>query len=460
MRSIYSVMSLPPEILCLVFGSLEKPVLVNVRLVCKSFEEAASPFLFDQVYVSHTRADLETARLTVLRFGRYVRTLAFTPTYLEYDMHYFRNVTQGYGLYHVSGENEPAKCRDQHLEQAWNRYSGQRDEWREVEESGELVGYLCIILGKMPRLQTIKIRACSVFQHTSGESLKSPKLGSACSPHMCPLHDVIFEPAIDCLTNGTRAWHSLILALSITKACVKSFISEVSEDRCCIRPISCSAFNMLQARGLHVEQSFRSLIELRLNLTRYDYEIKTYSRDADTQANLAEILAIAINLEHLQLEFDNESKLFGNILGVCRLTKLRSLELSSIISTEDQLVGFLQSSPGLEILKLKKHNLTQGLWEHVAHRIKNSLHLHMVHLDNLLGGIPLSWDGFNLDQWWNPFNPEIYRDVDDFFLRDGENPFTKKAFERRRGRSIPYLVSILQFSLCLKAGYLQSKQLH
>lgn len=129
-------MSLPPEILCLVFEFLEKTALVNVRLVYKSFEEAASPFLFDQVYVSHTRADLEIARLTVLRFGRYVRTLAFTPSYLEYDMHYFRA-----SISYTFGDIEAAKCFDQHLEHAWNRYIGQRDEWREVDESGELVGY-------------------------------------------------------------------------------------------------------------------------------------------------------------------------------------------------------------------------------------------------------------------------------------------------------------------------------
>lgn len=70
-------MTLPPEILGHFFRHLEKPTLFNVRLVCKSFEETASPLLFDQVYISSFRTDLEVANLTVLRFDRYVRTLVF-----------------------------------------------------------------------------------------------------------------------------------------------------------------------------------------------------------------------------------------------------------------------------------------------------------------------------------------------------------------------------------------------
>ena len=57
--------------------ALERIALFNVRLVCKSFEQAANPLLFDQVYVSNTRADLKIANLTVLCFGRYIRTLVF-----------------------------------------------------------------------------------------------------------------------------------------------------------------------------------------------------------------------------------------------------------------------------------------------------------------------------------------------------------------------------------------------
>lgn len=297
----------------------------------------------------------------------------------------------------------------------------------------------------MPRLQMIKIRACSDFHSEPG---------SACSRPVCTLHKKQFSigSANSCLTNGTRAWRSLILALSITKVCVKNLASDDSRGHW---PVSCSAFDTLQARGLHVEHSFGCLIELRLNLTGYEYETRTFARHADRQANLAKILAGATNLEHLQLEFDDGMNQFGNILRVCRFTKLRSLELSSIISTENQLVGFLQFSPGLEVLKLGSCDLTQGLWEHVARRIKKSLKLHIVQLDNLWGGIPLSWG--ELELWWDS---EILRDVDDFFLRDGENPFTKGSFERRAERSIPNIVSILQLSPCLKACHLQSKQPH
>ena len=416
-------MRLPFEIWRLIFGSLDKRYLSNVRLVCKSFEEAASPFVFNEVYVSYTRAELEIANLTVRRFGQYIRTLIFSPTYLVYTLDNFHaGISWRSNLLDI----EPSECFNQHLEHAWNRYSGQRDEWREVDESGELVGHLCFLLGKMPRFQTIKITACPIFRCTSRESLKLSEPKLVCPEPGCKLHKNFFDvgPGIGCLTNGKRAWHSLMLALSITKSCVKNLISDHS---CGEWPICCNVLDMSQARAVQFGESFGRLIKLRLDLNEYDDEARSSTSDGYTQGNLAKILASATNLEQLQLEFQDEDKepRFERILGDCKFPKLKSLELSYIKSTEEEIVSFLGSSPGLENLKLHYHYLRLGLWEHVAHRIKKFLQLSSVTLDVMGGEI----EAFEEDDWAFMMSDQF---VDNFFLRNGKNPFTKDALELRK----------------------------
>ena len=46
--------------------SLETSALFNVRLVCKSCEEASDPFPFEQIYISNLKADLEVANTTLV----------------------------------------------------------------------------------------------------------------------------------------------------------------------------------------------------------------------------------------------------------------------------------------------------------------------------------------------------------------------------------------------------------
>lgn len=118
-------MRLPPEFLGFVFGSLERIALerialerialFNVRLVCKSFEQAANPLLFDQVYVSNTRADLKIANLTVLCFGRYIRTLVFRS---QINLHGVRfGQLPNFGTFEIYLRSiEPPECFNQHLE--------------------------------------------------------------------------------------------------------------------------------------------------------------------------------------------------------------------------------------------------------------------------------------------------------------------------------------------------------
>lgn len=101
---------------------------------------------------------------------------------------------------------------------------------------------------------------------------------------------------------------------------------------------------------------------------------------------LAKVLAAACNLSQLQINGVHciGSRLFETIFTGCRFPKLNSLDLSYISFTEKQLVGLLGSSPGLQTLALYQIWLRQGLWERVAHWIKQCLQLHSVYFEALL----------------------------------------------------------------------------
>lgn len=420
------MMTLPPEILGHCFRNLEKPTLFNVRLVSKSFEEAASPFLFDQVYISSFRTDLEVANLTVLRFGRYVRTLVFASHYLNYALDEFRwSLRQKF----YSDDINPPESFNLHLENACDRYIGRYAEWRDVNRSGELLDRLCFFLGKMPRLETIKIGTSPPFGYHSRESLSFPETESASSRPVRILYNEALKPHFlphlyVSIAYVTSAWRSLMHALSITKIYVKQIALHNPRG---ILPTSYEAFEMLQAQDLDLGESFRCLTTLRLTLGGWE---KESTRDAaGILEDLANVLAAASNLSQLQLDgnYGIGSPLFETIFTGCRFPKLNSLDLSYISLTEEQLVGLLGSSPGLQTLVLYQVFLRQGLWERVVRWIKQSLQLHSVNFEELLGGEPHPFVGDEA-AFVDP------NDVKDFILRNGENPYTKGALEQIMSR--------------------------
>ena len=73
---------------------------------------------------------------------------------------------------------------------------------------------------------------------------------------------------------------------------------------------------------------------------------------------------------------------------------------------------------GIEKLELHFYDLSEGLWEELVERIKK-----LLDLKTLVGpGLP---EPFDYVEYWDNGNV-----VEDFFLRNGVNPFTKEALER------------------------------
>lgn len=131
-------MQLSPEILGFVVESFDKWDCMECRLVCKSFDQAVVPHLFDRLYPSDKRAHLKIAELVVQRFGRHIRTLKFSSTHYEdpnsesfQDSMRKRNEDQS--------KYRSIDCFTQHEEYAWKRYIERRAERQDLNESGELL---------------------------------------------------------------------------------------------------------------------------------------------------------------------------------------------------------------------------------------------------------------------------------------------------------------------------------
>lgn len=148
----------------------------------------------------------------------------------------------------------------------------------------------------------------------------------------------------------------------------------------------------------------------------------------------------ANDLEQLEIStgYDDESPAheefgtrFQASLKGFTFPKLQSLILSSIESTEDELIEFLTASPTIGKLELCSYDLTWGSWEHLVERIKAVLRLKTVSIPEASGGLPELF--FHVDDWSDK------NIMEDYFFRNGANPFTKEALEKKYAES-PFLV--------------------
>lgn len=144
---------LPPELLSLVCSYATKPTLKAMRHVCKSHEQAASPYLFDQIFLSNNAADMRIAKLFAIRFKHYIRTLVFSSNYYkdldEDDFH------DEFHYYEGIGEDEDIEAEIAHVEYAYELHLHTRKMQKETFRSGKCPAYLSFVLTNSPNLKKI-----------------------------------------------------------------------------------------------------------------------------------------------------------------------------------------------------------------------------------------------------------------------------------------------------------------
>ena len=62
-----------------------KRELKTLRRVCKSFDAAAVPLLFDRIFLIARYAELEVASLVAARFGPFIKTLMLPSERYEFN---------------------------------------------------------------------------------------------------------------------------------------------------------------------------------------------------------------------------------------------------------------------------------------------------------------------------------------------------------------------------------------
>ena len=130
-------MDMPLEVLSLSLCRLEKSDLMSVRLVSKAFERAAVPFLFDEVYFSTNRVDIELAQLIISHFNAYIKMIVFSLfCWHEMDRHEFKRQISYQAKSKFDLKN---KLLAKHLTVGWDDYADCEKNSRKCSRGLELL---------------------------------------------------------------------------------------------------------------------------------------------------------------------------------------------------------------------------------------------------------------------------------------------------------------------------------
>lgn len=417
-------MYFPPEILSAILCDQPRIELKKARLVCKAFDAAAVPLLFDEIFVAVRYADIERSNLLASRFGPFVKTLIFYSEYLEPEKSYF-------------------ECPMADTDLATIYYTScckLRAEQTELLNGGEFYGHLCSLLLVLSSLQKVIITNVCRAQ---GLCWCHQAYFDGCTRTFNPWSDMVypalkslrpapdhncFESINDLERMRSNAWPEVLHALFTSgKTNVKEIVTEVGDGFSGLAP---SAFCMTPRQRFCAAKVLPNLASLHLHL---DVNFIHDSLDGlYLEGVIAGTLSGAINLESLTIEMignnmhlDEEDQdtcmTFESILGGCKMPRLVTFRLSNLTITETGMTAFLQESLGIRHMSLDQVNMISGSWENMFQTIKDTLALESYQSGSLYGGVTVA--GF---EHWKYQSDRL---IDKFLFGDGPNPFRKAALE-------------------------------
>ena len=427
-------MYLPLELRNLIFQDLTKAELKVTRLVCKSFDQAAIPFLFDEVFVAARHSDLEIADLIASRFGAYLKTITLSVVgYKSMSKKDFRRQVQPDRVIERFGvrPKKPLERFNAHSDYAYEMYCKTRTDIFQINESGELLAKASIILSKSPNIRKMVLKNCGnddmyyTFRPHNDHFRKEDEL---CPFKTCNLsvsdHLSFYLRPTSPYQAAPNPLHVAMLAMSAAKTTITELaVLHQSQQRSPRESfLTKDAFDMTTRQSYQFTLQLQHLTKLRMRLSDRRRVVVQGPR-ADRP--IAGVLFSAVNLHSLfiegvrsELEFGHDTPTtMSSFLGGCEFPKLRSLMLASMSLTESELDDFVKTSPFLKYFALHFCALNVGSWESVAIRLRSALRLKSVMFDRLTGGFSGFKEGRFLDT--------NYHMVENFFLHNGEkNPFT------------------------------------
>ena len=226
-----SCIMLPPEVLSLVCGHLPKRVLKRVRQVSKIWERAAVPHLFNEIFISQDMADFRIAKLVILQFKHFIRTLVFSSVYYaDVDRASFKEeFRRNFGDYKGFGR-------------AFRLYRIKRKNQQDNKKNGSSLAYLSFALTSLPNVRKIILTDTSSSRSMPHQSRRVKAIPS----NLCDLAtiddlpDVVRQSGFS-RKDSTNPWRLVLSALFVTNANVKELTMEPGDMGFCINT---AAFSM------------------------------------------------------------------------------------------------------------------------------------------------------------------------------------------------------------------------
>ena len=394
--------------------------LKDARFICKSFDQAAVPFLFDEVIIAASDLDLDNAELVASRFGFYIKTITLSSVECQ-------NLTRR--EFFARGRRSKQRWYQRnttfeyHLEHAFIAYKKAQRGILEINRGGELLARLSLILSKLPNIRKMILTNCGdIHPHRLRQ-----REDDLCPFKVCNLfasdHDSFHVHPTLAKTITPIPLHLAVLAISTAKVSIRelAIYDGYSYNHSVLSIDSSFKGTARQSRGLSLQ--LQSLTKLRL---RFGVKNPDKERPNPADLTLNGGLSLAVNLQSLFIEGDylaapTDLTMFRIVLQDCEFPKLRSLILKMVDFEEDEILGFLETSPCLEHMMLEWFTLTVGSWENMVEGIRSALRLKSVLLDNIRGGSPTFED--------SKVYSKDHHLIENFFLRNGGNPFTEKAMD-------------------------------
>ncbi len=447
---------LPIELIIQAFSHLEKHELKSVRLVCKTWAHYASERLFDKLYISPRKEDINVFELVTqhpqlrrcvkklehdaTRFSqeptieRYIlRQLRSTPLDTEdfMNMHEIRNkhsldpqIDEYLGeliSYHYDKENpwlhKKLKPFNFIIEgyRVWQECAAYQ---QRCIESGDYLRILVHGLRNLDRLESVHV--CQEWDIQPSRALQSQQAHYYNSPFGRTWN--IFRAQPRCwkhyysLAAGCFDFRLLTTALADAQRGIRSLsntslppavfdtVAHGTEDG-----VDCSA-------DAYSGLGYLTLTFWRDGNASWRGRYVDFSSKLDKLSGLRNLLRSTTGLKTLDLSFPGEPWFAEDVFRLEQVfpvevhwTNLTSFRLCAVVTSAKDLVQLLTiRMPKLQVLHLKQVDIahTEGKWESAIECMKRSMHLRI----------------FSLDCPWSIIREIGYKDVEQYVLHGGRHP--------------------------------------
>lgn len=391
------LMRLPPEIFAQIISYLPDNTLKSLRLTCKAFEPWATPRLFEELVITSGYADLEIADRIIDRFASVIRNIRVCSQ--PFHDYVTKNDYAQYEMpsdLHKNGHKLFIHCKP-HCEQFWKVWTRLKAEDSELEMTLRPLDTLCRALKSS--MQIFRVTLTDMYRSRtpiSAEQCWCVKAATEAQKRMLdpwtPLAEQESWPLKQNVHNATPktlnlAWLRLMQALKMTRRTIQEIVvfptrlrgglmTDVFADRL--------GYAQITSRALGSLTRFKLVLDVEEDPMLSGIELE--------KGKIANVLSIAVNLVHLDIECQQyrmkavESVLplrtrFHAVLEGFSLPRLQILKLEGLSANTEQLLHFLRSHQCLRDVALHHCGIEHGKWELIVQGIRDTTCVRVLRLD-------------------------------------------------------------------------------